>query len=930
MSLDPDDPNWPTLLSHPAEDGKDEMPLERHLCGVAGRARAVTPPGATTAGGKSLRDAVENAALAHDIGKATEWFQQSLDDSRPDPSGEPSHHSPLGSLVAYYVLRDQGFGPTTRLAGLVAVAKHHGDLPDAAEFLEALDDDTRWEPGSAGYSYHAARQAMNIDGRVREFANAVFEELCDDGSWPDFRDRLRASVEGDLGDDAPTASLDEPDETLRDLLRDDFYRVYPKHTKPEESVHNDEAYVDELRLFGALTFADKTDAARIGDDDRLHADPLAVDAVENHIDSLPDADDHLESSLNDLRSAIQDRVRGEGDVDPVREFVDSDGSVATLTLPTGYGKTLTGLLAAARIRERTGGDRIVYALPFTSIVDQTADVLADVTDESGERRAFSVHHHLAETVTLPDDDEADSPNDEDETDGRAREDVMLAESWRAGVTLTTFVQLFESLAGPRNGQSMKLPALNDAVVVIDEPQALPLRWWPLVQRLLRTLVSEFDATVLLMTATQPRLVEDAHKLVPHDELTVLEAEQFEAVPERVEYRFDATALPVNGGNPDELLAHSEAASRLAETVLETQESNLAICNTIDSARELFEEVEETLEDAAAAKPIDAAEEYEDLLDGVGAPDVTDDAGDPSRPRSDFVQRLASDSGANRPIVLHLTTRIRPCDRRFLLAVADDLARMEVPFVLVSTQLIEAGVDVSFDRVFRDFGPLDSIVQAAGRCNRSFERAPDTGEVVVWQLEPPEDIDTPPSEAVYERTSEKGELDLLSATRTALGRHVEKERADERTVAHDAVTSYHEHIGGEVAVLAPDNDLLGAFERAAGRELRRASLIDRKLSYEVYVCRTKDELKTARSVKTDAAAGEWDSVEETREQLADIRVSVPVYRPGSDAAKELSKLNSFTGDKGDAERILDAADGDSRFDASLGVQPLEAGVEDRFF
>jgi CRISPR-associated endonuclease Cas3-HD len=929
VRLDPDDPNWPDLLSHPAEDGRDEMALERHLCEVAERAREVTPDDATTADAESLRDAAEIVGLAHDFGKATEWFQQHVADDRPDPDGEPTHHSPLGSRVAYYALRDRGFAPKTRFAGLVAVAKHHGDLPDASTFLESLDEDVRWKPGSAGYSYHAARQASNVDGRVNEFADAVFDELCDDGSWRDFRDRLYASVDAEL--DGRADELDSSDGALRNLLLEDFYRVAGRRRKPDQTARSGEAYLDELRLFGALTFADKTHAAGIEDeDDRLHADPLTADAVEDYIDGLPDADGDLESSLNDLRGAIQDRIRGEDDPDPVQEFVDSDRSVATLTLPTGYGKTLTGLLAAARIREETGGERIVYALPFTSIVDQTADVLEGVTDESGEGRAFSIHHHLAETVTLPADESDDSPG-EDETDERAREDVMLAESWRAGVTLTTFVQLFESLAGPRNGQSTKLPALNDAVVVIDEPQALPLRWWPLVQRMLRVLVSEFGATVLLMTATQPRLVEDADELLSTEALTALEGEQFETVPERVEYRFDPTALPRTGENADDLLGHDEAADRLAGTVLETRDASLAICNTIDSARDLFEALTETLEAVTGEEPVDVAEEYETLLDGVGAPPITDESGDPSRVRENVVQHLADECRATRPVVLHLSTRIRPCDRRFLLAVADDLTEMDVPFTLVSTQLIEAGVDVSFDRVFRDFAPLDSVVQAAGRCNRSFERAPDTGTVTVWQLEAPDDVETPPSEAVYAKTSNKTELDLLSATRTALERHVDGGRVDERTVAHDAVTSYHESIGERVAALAPDNDLLQSFERAEARRLRRASLIDRQLSYEVYVCRTGGERNLAQSVKSDAAAANWERVEQKRKRLADIRISVPVYSRDSEAAGILHrKLERFTNDEKDAERILDATDDTGLFHASLGIQPLEAGVEDRFF
>src|SRR5699024_5028123 len=117
VNLDSRNPNWPNGLSHPAEDGRAAMTREAHLLGVASRARDATLAGAATADGGSLGDAAEIVGLAHDFGKATEWFQTHIDNGTDD-SG-PSHHARLGGLLAYYGLRQRGYGPRTRFAGLV-------------------------------------------------------------------------------------------------------------------------------------------------------------------------------------------------------------------------------------------------------------------------------------------------------------------------------------------------------------------------------------------------------------------------------------------------------------------------------------------------------------------------------------------------------------------------------------------------------------------------------------------------------------------------------------------------------------------------------------------------------------------------------------------------------------------------------------------
>jgi CRISPR-associated endonuclease/helicase Cas3/CRISPR-associated endonuclease Cas3-HD len=725
MKLDAEKPNWPELQSHPEDGGRDATPLERHLCAVAARARDLTPEGAETADGESLRDAAEIVGLAHDIGKATTYFQAHIGNGTDDG---PSHHARLGGLLAYYALNARGYGPKSCFAGLVAVAKHHGTLPNATSFIEdGLDQESTWEPwekNEGAYNGHAVEQAENIETNHPAFARAAVDRLVgSEGSWSEFQSLLVASRPG----------VDADRTSLRGMLRETFMRRERRWYPNTRLFKDGNAYLDELRLYGALTFADKTHAAGItSDDDRLHADPLEATQVRAYIETLGDKmetldPESLETRLNGVRSRVQEYVDGRTEYgDPVSDFLAAESEVATLTLPTGYGKTLTGLLTAGRLREATNGDRIVYALPFTSVIDQTADVLRDVlrngstnSDPAIDRR-FTVHHHLSESLTLS--RERSEEGSEEPTDEESERAIMLAESWRAGVTLTTFVQLFESLAGPRNTQSMKLPALYGSVVVIDEPQALPLRWWPIVNRLIEGLVDEYDATVVLMTATQPRIVdEETFPLLDSETLDTLERESTGRLPNRVAYQFHPTAL-TTGTDPDRasVVGYGDAAESLVTELRETGGSVLAICNTIDSVGELFEFVASELShgsDGCSNTPhdgwIDIAARFEDeIIDDsrVGVPATET----PERRRAEFVRSLSREADPETPAVLFLSTRLRPCDRRFLLTVARDVTAEPVPFLVVSTQLVEAGVDVSFDRVVRDFAPLDSIVQAAGR------------------------------------------------------------------------------------------------------------------------------------------------------------------------------------------------------------------------
>lgn len=482
--------------SHPPEDGRDGVVLDEHLKDVAERVAFVIPDDAETPTGESLQTVVETLALVHDFGKATTYFQQYLlNDKNPDREVY-RYHAPLGSFAAYYALDVQGFDPETCLSGFISVAKHHGKLPDVAEYVidrthrrETINEENRREERQSA----VMQQIKDIHDNVPELASNVFDTATKgNGDWLSFAQgykSLLSEIEATVGTTGQGYGIN------RDALSTSCYGLV-------------------LQCWSALVLADKTSAAGASKEMTTYtgAQP-SQQRLDEYIEELQAATCADKNGARTERLNFH-RAKARTDVlENVSAFAEGGGGIATLTLPTGMGKTLTGLSAAVSLRDKLEGERVVYALPFTSIIDQVVNEIGEIYQTDTAGRLLTAHHHLSETVIW----DEDNPDEADRNDNVAG---MLAESWRAGLTVTTFVQLFESLAGPSNRQSMKLPALKDSIIVLDEPQSLPLDWWKLVPRLAEMLTEQYDASVIAMTATQPKLFEDTRKQTASNSLTL--------------------------------------------------------------------------------------------------------------------------------------------------------------------------------------------------------------------------------------------------------------------------------------------------------------------------------------------------------------------------------------------------------------------------
>lgn len=861
------------IYSHPPKGSRPGVELVDHLSDVADRVEHVVPAGTMTPNGESLREVVETLGYVHDFGKATTFFQAYLlEDRRPDRE-QYRYHAPIGSFAAYHALDERGFDTETCLAGFVAVGKHHGKLPDIAEYVhdrtyrrEAIPDG---EMNAAEKQQAAiATQIRDIDEHAPHLADDVFERATDgETGWSSFRDRFGSrlrEISSIVGTTGNTPSVD------RKALSSSCYET-------------------ALQCWSTLVLADKTSAA---------GTPNRTETYEPERPSLEQLDEYVRE-LEAAASADPDGTRSErldyhrsrarkSILDRVESFAAEGGGVATLTLPTGMGKTLSGLSAAFDLRELFDGERVVYALPFTSIIDQVVDEVEDIYETKTTGRLLTAHHHLAETVIR---DKTDA-EEADRTDDIAG---MLAESWRAGLNVTTFVQLFESLAGPGNRQSMKLPALHNSVVVLDEPQSLPLEWWKLADRLVEILTEQYDATVIAMTATQPELFEDATELVPNPD------SYFEAT-ERVAYELDESAeryIDRQSGPK----SYGSAAATLGESV-QNGESALAVCNTIDSARELFEQTKNRFDEGDV---VDVAGVYASVLEEVGEATAVE--------ATEVARRVAAEDGRG---VLHLSTRLRPVDRLALIQTAKELTGEGHPLLAVSTQLVEAGVDISFDRVYRDLAPIDSIVQAAGRCNRSFER--DRGRVTVWWLDSPGEQAKTPAEAVYNRGTSLLPVaaTTLDSVRDGAGTLTETE------VARTAVNRYYRRLDEEKDV--GKQAFADYVDEAKADELGRLSLIDQRRAADVMVTRTESERDLADRIRAADDNYEFETLDRLLEETKPLRISVPYYREDSETAEAINGLTVLLEDQGIYH--LDVRDYDTYFDDTTGFVVPDSTVENR--
>jgi CRISPR-associated endonuclease/helicase Cas3 len=616
------------------------------------REMPLRPPDGLTIG--AIEKLAFLAGACHDLGKAAGQFQRYLhsDDWREKESlkADPlTRHALLGAVFAHRLLsrsdldRDLKATPVgriLRLAPFWVIRRHHGNLLWPGKDLMPKSEDT-------------ANLAKQLDDCPPAELDRILDQIVRLGGFTPHALISHGDIRASIADTLLDLGCDGQDivNDFADLRKSSEMSLAP--------------WLVLQQLFSVLLAADKSYAAveirRAVNDLGMGPKWVARYRASNFHEST--------EGVNAWRDEVA-RVATE-----TIDSASTDTPFFQLTLPTGLGKTLIALDCALRLRERLREASrpprtIIYALPFLTILEQAAGVYdhlfaaalgCDVKLLPSD--LMIRHHHLAElryvkAEALESDSGAEAA---DKREFNPNQSQLMIEGWRSALIMTSTVQLFQSLFSGRNRTTRKLHRLAGAIVVLDEVQSIPYKYWPLMRRTMRALNALFDTRFLLVTATQPRFL---------DEPSVDQRKAVELVPCYKTYfdRLNRTLTAID--------LEPRTVAAFAEIITERLKGNhrgqdaLIIVNTIGTAIALFQSLSETFGDTHE--------------------------------------------------VLHLSTNIIPDERARRIALAKDRQRPARPIIVVSTQLVEAGVDFSFPVLFRDFAPFASLVQAAGRANRNGE------------------------------------------------------------------------------------------------------------------------------------------------------------------------------------------------------------------
>ncbi|MCI6154740.1 MAG: CRISPR-associated helicase Cas3' [Bacteroidales bacterium] len=531
--------------------------------------------------------------LLHDQGKYQRAFQKYIRHSSGLADHGPARapHSMAGAIHAYSIFKERDKALALTLSH--CIGGHHRGLYDSVELRNALKmaDNKAY---CRNMLQDAPEVAVDLEKRIAQLA-----------TLPDIME------------------IDEEDRPL-------FVRM----------------------LFSALIDADRLDTEAFMNKERalLRTQSKCADVPWSSFrDKLKAKTDNLTSDtpINRARTDFLEKCRAHGR--------SHDPNIYTLFLPTGGGKTLSSMAWALESAIRNHSSRIIYVIPYTSIITQTAEVFKNIFGEE-----YVLEHHSE--LDVSDNEEYDRWK-------------LLTENWDAPIIITTNVQMFESLYAHQTSRCRKLHNICNSVIVFDEVQMFPSALLNPMLRAIESLSLRFATNILLCTATQPNFTQsfetegressnfytiqvEIENIVPYDK------ELFSAF-ERVRFH--------KLGNP-------QTIATLAEELTQ-QHSALCIVNTRADAGRLYDEVV-TL----------------------------------GRPPEEIV---------------HLSRMMCSLHIRRRIAYIKERLSAGLPVIVISTQLIEAGVDIDFPVVYRAHSGLDSIIQAGGRCNREGRR--NSGDVYIFDL-----------------------------------------------------------------------------------------------------------------------------------------------------------------------------------------------------
>lgn len=563
---------------------------------------------------KDIEESLKIILETHDYGKATEYFQRYIRDPegylKRESMGLKSHAF-LSGIFTYILIMEKLRDKNLAMIGFYIVARHHGELVDFKNDIFYPSDDKQLRKQIEAFNF----EYFSLDRE--EYLKKIDNFLEERGEF-----------------------IDEIEDFLENMNLDNFLLIN--------------------YLFSILISADKGAAIYAGN---------SLDISE--LEKIIEVKQNLDGDLVDRYKEEKFGKISPDNIDILREKIykeveknileNSEKRIFSINVPTGSGKTLTAFNASLKLREKLGGKfRIVYNLPFTSIIDQNFKVFQDILGDMGERSDVLLkHHYLAQKNYRTSEESLTYDISE-----------YLIENWESEVIVTTFVQFFNTLFSNENRKLKKYNALSNSIIILDEIQSLPHRYWKVINELLTKIAENYNSYIILVTATMPLIFSEK------------EGEIFELAQNKREYFKQFDRITLNKNKIQKPMMLEEFFSEINEDIEKyPNKSFLFIMNTIKSSLKLFENIKDK-----------------------------------------FAERK----------LYYLSTNIVPKERmRIIEEIKKFTSTGENP-ILISTQIVEAGVDIDFHRVYRDFSILDSINQSCGRCNRN-GKGSERGEVYLYSL-----------------------------------------------------------------------------------------------------------------------------------------------------------------------------------------------------
>ncbi|EEL61425.1 CRISPR-associated helicase/endonuclease Cas3 (plasmid) [Bacillus cereus] len=606
-----------TYIAHIRESDSQVQTVEEHLLGVKELAE--------TYGEKiGIKHLAGLAGMLHDMGKYTNEFKEYILEAVNNPTSSPKRgsvdHSTAGGKLLYQLFHTENMIPYKGIISEIvgnAIISHHGYLQDflnpdlESPYLNRVRD----------------KQLRGFDVTQQFFFKHVMKEK----DFHEYVDKATVELESFLLKESP------------------------------ENAEKQLMFLTKF-IFSTLIDADRTNT-------RLFEEEKSVESVINSDELFEKYYERLMTKINSFKKQQNantpiNMLRADMS-DQCDQFAERPSGIYTLSIPTGGGKTLASLRYALKHAKTHNKKRIIYVVPFTTIIEQNAEEVRRILED--EENILEHHSNIVEEV-----------NDHDENeDGMAsiQQKLKLAkDNWDSPIIFTTMVQFLNVFYAKGNRNTRRLHNLSEAIIIFDEVQKVPVSCVSLFNQALNFLKIYTRSSIVLCTATQPALDFVEQKLDINTDAEMIN---------NLDYVIEAFKRVKIIDQATNEIFNKDKLKTFIHTKIEEVQSILIVLNTKSVVRDLYTQLQS--------------------------------------------------QGLNIPIY-HLSTTMCAAHRHKILEEVRECLKEGRKIICISTQLIEAGVDVSFECVVRSLSGLDSIAQAAGRCNRHGEKGIQNVYVIDYEEE----------------------------------------------------------------------------------------------------------------------------------------------------------------------------------------------------